>query len=352
MKIKAGIVGGSGYTGAELLRLLIQHTQVEIIAITSRTESGVALSKFFPFLRKHTNLVFSDPDTVDMTQCDLVFFATPHGVAMQHAEKLLSQGVRIIDLSADFRLKNPSEFEHYYGIQHKNPSLLSKSVYGLPEINRASIANAQLIGLPGCYPTAVQLGFLPLMDPLQKSSTFLIDYTTLIADCKSGVSGAGRSARVPGLFTEVSEDFKAYGLPEHRHLPEMVQGLRTMSGQDLRLTFVPHLVPMIRGIHATLYARLTSYGKSIDLQNLYQDRFKEEPFIDILPAGEMPNTHSVRGTNLVRIAVHPQKENDLVIILVVQDNLVKGASGQAVQVMNIMFNLPEETGLKNLPTFP
>ncbi|SET00842.1 N-acetyl-gamma-glutamyl-phosphate reductase [Nitrosomonas marina] len=343
--IKVGIVGGTGYTGVELLRILIQHPEVKITTITSRNESGMDVAELFASLRGHIDLKFSDPSGSALDQCDLVFFATPNGIAMQQAEALLDAGVKIIDLAADFRIKDIAEWEKWYGMQHACPELVASAVYGLPEINRAEIKSACLVANPGCYPTAVQLGFLPVVE------MGIVDTNHLIADVKSGVSGAGRKAEVHTLLAEASDNFKAYGVPGHRHHPEIRQGLTRVAGKPVELTFVPHLVPMIRGIHATLYARLTKKRK-IDLQAIYEERFATEAFVDVLPAGKHPETRTVRGSNICRIAVHRPQNSDTVVILSVTDNLVKGAAGQAVQNMNIMFGFPETLGISQIPLIP
>lgn len=342
--IKTGIIGGTGYTGVELLRLLAQHPQVELRIITSRAETGKSVAEMFPNLRGHVRLAFSEPDAAALMGCDVVFSATPNGVAMTHARALLAKGVKLIDLAADFRLKDAGTWEKWYGMPHACPELLTEAVYGLPEVNREQIKKARLIANPGCYPTAVQLGFLPLVEK------GLVDSQHLIADAKSGVSGAGRKAEVHTLFSEASDNFKAYGVAGHRHLPEIIQGLNAIAGMSVGLTFVPHLTPMIRGIHATLYARLQV--PHTDLQRLYQERYASEPFVDVLPAGSHPDTRSVRAANTCRIAVHRPQGGDTAVILAVIDNLVKGAAGQAVQNMNLMFGLPETTGLTQLPVLP
>jgi N-acetyl-gamma-glutamyl-phosphate reductase len=342
--LKVGIVGGTGYTGVELLRLLAQHPGVELVAITSRTEAGMPVAKMFPNLRGHVDLAFSEPSIDTLGVCDVVFFATPHGVAMKQAQELLARGVRIIDLAADFRLADTAVFEQWYGMTHSASAILAESVYGLPEMNRAAIKTARVVGNPGCYPTAVQLGFLPLL------RAGLVDAAHLVADAKSGVSGAGRKAEVHALFSEAAESFRAYGVAGHRHLPEITQGLARMSAEKIGLTFVPHLLPMIRGIHATLYARLTEDAG--DLQKLYEDEFADEPFVDVMPAGSLPETRSVKGANTCRIAVYRPQGGDTVVVLSVIDNLVKGAAGQAVQNMNIMFDLPETAGLAHIALLP
>jgi len=342
-KIKVGIVGGTGYTGVELLRLLAIHPAIELSAITSRGEAGLPVADMFPSLRGYVNLPFSDPAQADLSGCDVVFFATPNGIAMQQTRDLLDKGVRVIDLAADFRIHDLATWEQWYGMKHACPDLIAKAVYGLPEVNREKIRTAQLIANPGCYPTAVQLGFLPLLE------AGVIDETHLIADAKSGVSGAGRKAEVGALFAEAGDNFKAYGVAGHRHLPEISQGLGAMAKKPVGLTFVPHLTPLIRGIHATLYARL---NQELDLQQLFETRYANERFVDVLPKGSHPETRSVRGSNQCRIAVHRPQGGDTVVILSVIDNLVKGAAGQALQNMNIMFGLAENTGLEVVPLLP
>lgn len=342
-KIKIGIVGGTGYTGVELLRLLAIHPDAQLVCITSRGEAGQRVSDMFPSLRGYVDLAFTDPAQADLKACDVVFFATPNGIAMQQTRELLDAGVRVVDLAADFRIKDVAVWEKWYGMPHACPDLIAEAVYGLPELNRAEIAKARLIANPGCYPTAVQLGFLPLI------KAGVVDVSSLIADTKSGVSGAGRKAEIPTLFAEASDNFKAYGVGGHRHLPEISQGLGLIGGQKVGLTFVPHLTPLIRGIHATLYARLT---REVDLQQLYEQQYHPERFVDVLPAGAHPETRSVRGSNQCRIAVHRPQGGDTVVVLSVIDNLVKGAAGQAVQNMNIMFGLNENTGMEVVPLLP
>jgi len=344
--IKVGIVGGTGYTGVELLRLLARHPQVSLHAITSRKEVGQPVADMFPSLRGHVDLVFSDPAQAGLESCDLVFFATPNGIAMEQARALVEAGVRLIDLAADFRIRDVAEWERWYRMTHACPELVAEAVYGLPEVNRAAIRSARVLANPGCYPTAVQLGFLPLIE------AGWVDVNHLIADAKSGVSGAGRKAEVGALFAEASDNFKAYGVPGHRHLPEISQGLSIAAGKAVGLTFVPHLTPMIRGIHATLYARLTQPNLDCDLQALYEKRYANEPFVDVLPAGSHPETRSVRASNLCRIAVHRPQGGDTVVVLSVIDNLVKGAAGQAIHNMNLMFDLEETLGLEGLPVLP
>jgi N-acetyl-gamma-glutamyl-phosphate reductase len=347
MAIKAGIVGGTGYTGVELLRLLAHHPQVEIVAITSREAAGKPVAAMFPSLRGRIGLAFSAPERAPLSSCDVVFFATPNGVAMNEARALLEAGVRVIDISADFRIRDVAEWERWYRMKHAAPDLVAEAVYGLPEVNRERIRRARLVANPGCYPTAVQLGFLPLVE------AGVVDLDHLIADAKSGTSGAGRKTEVHLMHSEATENFMAYGVPGHRHWPEIRQGLAQVAGREVGLVFTPHLAPMIRGIHATLYARLT---RDEDLQALYERRYATEPFVDVLPAGSHPETRSVRAANVCRIAVHrpPQASGraDTAVVLSVIDNLTKGASGQAVQNMNLMFGLPETTGLEHTAVVP
>lgn len=342
--IKVGIVGGTGYTGVELLRLLLGHPQVALRVITSRGEAGTPVADLFPSLRGHLDLCFSSPDIEALADCDLVFFATPHGVAQSQAPELLARGVRVIDLSADFRIRDIAVWERWYGQAHGCPELVAEAVYGLPEMNRAAIRDARLIACPGCYPTSVQLGFLPLLEQ------DLVDCDDLIANAASGASGAGRQAKVDNLLTEISDSFKAYGVAGHRHLPEIEQGLQDIAGKPVNLTFVPHLLPINRGIHSTLYATLID--TAVDLQALYEQRFAAEPFVDVMPAGSLPTTRSVRGSNMCRISVYRPQGRNKVVVLVAEDNLVKGASGQGVQNMNIMFGLEETLGLDRPALLP
>ena len=342
-KIKVGIVGGTGYTGVELLRLLALHPNTQLMSITSRGEAGQRVSDMFPSLRGYVDLPFTDPAQAKLSECDVVFFATPNGIAMQQTRALLDAGVRVIDLAADFRIQDIPTWEKWYGMSHACPDLVAEAVYGLPELNREQIAKARLVANPGCYPTSVQLGFLPLL------KAGIVDEAHLIADAKSGVSGAGRKAETHILFAEAGDNFKAYGVSGHRHLPEISQGLAAMSGKQVGLTFVPHLTPLIRGIHATLYARLT---KDVDVQALFEEQYRNDRFVDVMPKGSHPETRSVRGSNQCRIAVHRPEGGDTVVVLSVIDNLVKGAAGQAVQNMNIMFGFPESTALEQVPLLP
>lgn len=353
--IKVGIVGGTGYTGVELLRLLSQHPHVELSCITSRGEAGKAVADLYPSLRGHVDLVFTVPDTQQLMSCDLVFFATPHGVAQAMLPELLPglvegsavQGPKIIDISADFRIRDQALWESWYGQAHACPQLIDKAVYGLPEINREKIKNAQIIANPGCYPTAVTLGLLPLIEE------GLVDAQQLIASAASGVSGAGRGAKVDNLFAEVSDSYKAYAVAGHRHLPEIEQTLsevKAVTMAEPQLTFVPHLLPIIRGMQATLYANLIK--TDVDLQSLYESRYADEPFVDVLPAGEVPQTRTVKSSNMCRLSVFRPQGRDTVVVLSVIDNLTKGASGQAIQCMNLMFGFEETLGINTIAVMP
>ncbi|MDO4697018.1 MAG: N-acetyl-gamma-glutamyl-phosphate reductase [Neisseria sp.] len=344
-KIKIGIVGATGYTGVELLRLLAGHPNAEIKAVTSRSEAGITLADYFPSLRGFYDLAFQTPDEADLENCDLVFFATPNGVAMKEAPALLEKDVRVIDLSADFRIKDIAVWEKWYGMRHSSPETVAEAVYGLSEYQREAIRNARLIANPGCYPTCVSLALLPLL-----KAGIVEDGKPLISDCKSGVSGAGRKASVGTLFCEAGDNFKAYGIGGHRHLPEIKQTIDSLQSRVADgFVFVPHLTPMIRGMHATTYLHLKPGSAP---QNLLEDFYRDSPFVDILPSGSTPETRSVRGANFCRISIQQAPQSDIWILLSVQDNLVKGAAGQAVQNMNIMFGLNETLGLNNLPLLP
>tara|TARA_Y100001934_G_scaffold192118_1_gene226489 strand:- start:2741 stop:3778 length:1038 start_codon:yes stop_codon:yes gene_type:complete len=344
--IKVGIVGGTGYTGVELLRILVHHPETELKVITSRSEEGVRVDDMYPNLRGYTDLAFTVPDADALGECDVVFFATPHGVAHALAEEVLNSGARVVDLSADFRLKDVPTWEKWYGQEHGAPGILPEAVYGLPEVYRSDISKARLVACPGCYPTSVELGLIPLIEQ------GLIEDQLLIADCKTGVSGAGRGAKVGSLFAETADSFMAYGTSGHRHLPEIRQELKAAAGgKDINITFTPHLAPMIRGILATLYAQVPEQ-KIEDLQKIYEERYANEPFVDVLPAGSQPATRSVKGSNVCRLALHYHEDTGQVIVLSAIDNLVKGSSGQAVQCMNIMFGLEENMGLQHVALMP
>ena len=340
---KIGIVGATGYTGVELLRLLAMHSGVEVSVVTSRANAGTRVDAMFPNLRGHCDCVFSDPSDDALGDCDLVFFATPNGIAMNHTPELLKAGVKVIDLAADFRIKDVDVWSKWYGMTHACPELLETAVYGLPEMYRDEIRGAQLLANPGCYPTAVTLGLLPLVESGK------IDLENLIADTKSGISGAGRQGKLPNLLSEAGESFKAYATAGHRHQPEIAQTLASVAGVEVDLTFSPHLLPIIRGIHATLYTR---DDQSLDLQSMFESRYRDEYFVDVLPAGSQPETRSVKGSNMCRIAVHRPANGSRIVVLSVIDNLVKGAAGQAVQNMNLMLGFEETEALRHPAMLP
>ena len=338
--IKVGIIGGTGYTGVELLRLLHNHPKAEVIAISSRSEVGQRADRMFPSLVGHCDLVFSLLDAAILDECDVIFFATPHGVAMEGAGAFIEKGIKVIDLGADFRLNDKAEYQQWYELEHTQDDLLSSAIYGLCEINREQIKNATLVANPGCYPTVIQLALKPLID------NKLIDLSSIIADCKSGVSGAGRGANQANLLCEVSESFKAYGVGGHRHYPEIKQELALLAGESVGLTFVPHLVPMIRGMQATLYVDLLD--ANTEVQSVFAKTYKNEHFITVLDVGVTPETRSVKGSNFCQIAVQKAPDSNKLIVIAVIDNLVKGASGQAIQNMNLMFGLDERLGLEQI----
>ena len=346
--IKVGIVGATDYTGSELLRLLVLHPKVEITVVTSRTEKGRPVADMFPHVRGYIDLPFTDPSVDELAGCDLIFFATPHGVAQSMMSEFIDSGLRTIDLSGDFRLKDVDVWESWYDQKHACPELIPQAAYGLPEIYREQIKDAKLVACPGCFPTVIQLGFLPLVEQ------GLVQADRLIADAKTGTSGAGRAAKVGMLLSECADSFKAYGVSGHRHLPEIQQILSEANGSPVNVTFVPHLVPMIRGIEATLYIQPKPDAElSLEqAQAIYEERYKDEPFVDVMPLGSLPETRSVKGSNMCRIALHQQPGSNTIIVLSVIDNLVKGSSGQAIQNMNLMFGFDEMMGLQQVALMP
>lgn len=344
--VKLAIIGGTGYTGVELLRLLAQHPRAEVVAISSRSEAGRPVADLFPNLREHYDLRFTDPADVDYADIDLVFFATPHGVAQSSMAKVLSSGTKVVDLSADFRIQDQQVWEHWYNQDHQCPELISEAVYGLPEVNRDKIRDARLVAAPGCYPTSAQLGLIPLLE-----QSGLVNLETIVVNSASGVTGAGRQASLATLFSEVNDSFSAYKVSGHRHLPEIEQGLASIAGAPVTITFVPHLLPVNRGIHTTLYLDLLDSAER-DYQAIFEDRYRDEPFVDVLPEGQLPTLKSVRGTNMCRLSVQRPLGRNKLVVAVVEDNLTKGASGQAIQCMNIMLGFDEAAGLESVALMP
>ncbi len=338
--IKVGIIGGTGYTGVELLRLLAVHPEVAIEVITSRSESGRLVADLYPNLRGHLDIAFTEPNLNALKACDVVFSATPNGVLMKYARELHNAGVKLIDLAADFRIKDIRTWEQWYGMSHECPELVEKAVYGMPEMNRQEIRSASLVANPGCYVTATTLALLPLVGSAESEAA--IDLNGIVVDAKSGVTGAGRGASVATLYSEVTDSFKAYGVAGHRHHPEITQNLSVTAGEDVGITFVPHLVPMQRGILSTIYVDPV---EGVDIQALYNGYYENEKFVDVLPQGVVPDTRSVRSSNMCRIAFCQPKVGNKLVILSVIDNLTKGAAGQAVQNFNIMFGFDEATAL-------
>ncbi|MDM7460175.1 MAG: N-acetyl-gamma-glutamyl-phosphate reductase [bacterium] len=340
--IRIGVVGATGYTGGELVRLLSVHPRVQITALVSRSEAGKPIATVLPHLQGLSLPTLSgyDPDAL-AAQCEVVFLAGETGFAMEHAPQLLTRGLKVIDLSADFRLKSPTVFAEWYGKPHRAPELLQEALYGLPELTPAdAYGKARLIATPGCYPTAAGLALAPLMQ------AGLADPQRIIIDAKSGVSGAGRSRiSVEYLFSELNENFKAYGVERHRHTPEIEQTLSQQCGQSVRVRFTPHLVPMTRGILCTAYVPLTQPIRAEHLHALYADYYARQPFVIVRPLGEYPATREVYGSNRCDIGLTVDTRTQTAVIISVIDNLVKGAAGQAIQNMNLMFGLDATTGL-------
>ncbi len=342
--MRVAIAGATGYTGLELLRLLSHHPHITISALTSETYAGLDFSQVYPgYLKRDLpRLEPLIPEKI-AAKADIVFTALPHREAMRVVPALLKHGCRVIDLSADFRFKNRTTYERWYQ-EHSAPALLARAAYGLPELYRSAIKKARLVANPGCYPTSIILPLTPLM------RRNMITLSSIIADSKSGVSGAGRSAKTASLFCEVSENFKAYGVFEHRHQPEIEEQLSAVSGSAVTISFAPHLLPMSRGMLSTIYARLKTNARPQDIQEVLEQFYKKEPFVRVLPHGALPHTAGVRGTNCCDIGFRLQNKQLALVSCI--DNLVKGASGQAVQNMNIMLGCPETTALDILPLYP
>jgi N-acetyl-gamma-glutamyl-phosphate reductase len=346
MKTKVGIIGATGYTGEELLRLLLHHPQVEVTALTSQKYAGVSIDQVFPSLMKQLQLKCEEL-TVDQIskKTDFIFTAVPHKTAMETVPLFHRQGKKVVDLSADFRFKDAGVYERWYQ-KHTSANLLQESVYGLPELHREKIRTAKIVGNPGCYPTGALIGLIPLV------KKGIISLENIVIDSKSGVSGAGRDVVLESLFCEVNEGVKAYKIFEHRHLPEIEQELSEMAQKIVSVTFVPHLIPMDRGILTTIYLVLTKKWKTEEVLNAFQEHYQKEPFIRIYPKGKLPNTKDVRGSNYCDIGVKVNETDGRTVIVTAIDNLVKGASGEAVQNMNIMLGYPETMGLEVLPLAP
>jgi N-acetyl-gamma-glutamyl-phosphate reductase len=345
--LNVAIVGASGYTGLELIRILYSHPEAAVTCLTSEQSAGRKISDIFPTLRGRCDLILDNLEPVRVAEkADLIFTALPHKAAMEVVPTFLKLGKHVIDLSADYRLSDPEVYGAWYE-PHLNPASLKKAVYGLPEVRRAKIKGARLVANPGCYPTSIILGLAPLLKKC------LINTGDIIADSASGVTGAGRSAKVDSLYCEVNEGFRAYGAGGvHRHTPEIEQELSLLAGESLVITFTPHLVPMDRGILSTVYATPRKATTTEKLVQLYQDFYRGEPFVRVLPQGTLPNTAFVRGSNFCDIAPLVDQRTGRVIIVSAIDNLVKGASGQAVQNMNIVCGFPETMGLEGLALFP
>jgi N-acetyl-gamma-glutamyl-phosphate reductase len=343
-KIKVGIIGGTGYTGIELIRLLHNHPNADVVFIASRSLNKKRIDSVFPFLAGQSDLCFSLLSDPKLNQCDIVFFATPHGVAMENSQKLIEKNIKVIDLGADFRIQDASKWSKWYAMEHTQTDLLKTAIYGLPENNRKAIKNAKLVANPGCYPTAIQLALKPLI------ANKLIDLSNIIADCKSGVSGAGKKPNQAILLCEASESIKSYAVGGHRHYPEIKQELEIIAKQKVNITFVPHLVPMIRGILATIYVDLLD--PKIDVKQFFINSYKAEKFVTIMEEDAFPETRSVKASNFCQIALKKIPNSNKLVVMSVIDNLVKGAAGQAIQNMNIMFNFDEDTGLKQLGLIP
>ncbi|OHE22449.1 MAG: N-acetyl-gamma-glutamyl-phosphate reductase [Syntrophus sp. GWC2_56_31] len=344
--IKVGIYGGSGYTGEELLRLLVCHPGVKVVSVTSRRFAGVPVAEVYPVFSGLTDLVYTDssPESVaDLT--DIVFMALPHGVSMEFVPLFFRAGRKVIDLSADFRIRTVATYEAWYG-RHKFPEVLEAAVYGLPELYRESIRNTRLVANPGCYPTSIILGLAPVL------RSGWIDTDSVIADSKSGVSGAGRDPQIASLYCEVAGGFKAYKVGGHRHTPEIEQELSVLAKREMKISFTPHLLPVKRGILSTIYANLIKDVTAEEATALYQTFYREESFVRICRSGQFPNLSSVVGSNFCDIGVTVDKRTGRVIIVSAIDNLIKGASGQAIQNMNVMCGLKEETGLPAVALFP
>lgn len=338
--IKASIVGATGYTGVELVRLLLNHPEVEIAALTTQSYEGESFTDIYPSLTGYLEKKCVNLDIADVAkESDVIFVALPHGHSVSIVTEAIKQGKKVIDLGADFRLNAVEEYEAWYKVKHTNPHLLKEAVYGLPEINREKIKNARIIANPGCYPTSSILGLAPAL------KNHLIDPHTIIIDAKSGVSGAGRKAVISSLYAEANDSFKAYGVASHRHTPEIEQELEKIAEEEFKISFTPHLVPMTRGILATIYGKLKQDISIEEIRGIYEEFYGEETFVHILPEGKLPVTKWVYGSNNCHINIVIDKRTQRLVILSAIDNLIKGASGQAIQNMNLLFGFQESLGL-------
>ncbi|HYD66470.1 N-acetyl-gamma-glutamyl-phosphate reductase [Azospirillum sp.] len=343
--IRVGILGASGYTGAELVRMLLRHPNVEICALTAERQAGKPMAEVFPHLGRYGLPGLVKIEEVHWDKLDVVFCALPHGTT-QEVVSGIPHGLKVVDLSADFRLTDPAEYAAWYGHEHRAVDLQKEVAYGLTELNRQGVRKARVVANPGCYPTSALLPLMPLL------LGELIEPGGIIIDAKSGVSGAGRDAKQANLFSEVSEGFNAYGVGHHRHMPEIEQELRLAAGRPVTVSFTPHLVPMNRGMMSTIYVRMADGANADDLRDALVKQYEGEPFVGVVPAGVAPATRHVRGSNHCLMGVFPDRTPRGAIIVSVIDNLVKGASGQAIQNMNVMLGLGETTGIDQAPMFP
>jgi len=344
--VRVGVYGSSGYTGQELLRLLLRHPEVEVVAVTSRRYAGKSVADLYPSFTGLTDLMFMDASPAAVAAgCEHIFLALPHAVSMSVAPLFLRAGRKVVDLSADFRLRSADTYAAWYG-PHSAPDLLSEAVYGLPELYREAVRKARIIANPGCYPTSIILGLAPLL------KEGWIDPSSIIADSKSGVSGAGREPQVTSLFCEVADAFKAYKVAQHRHTPEIEQELSVLAGRELRISFTPHLLPISRGILSTIYAACSAKAAPEDIQELYHDFYRNEPFVRVYKKGAFPNISSVRGANYCDLGVAFDDRTGRIIVISAIDNLVKGAAGQAIQNMNLLWGMKETLGLEMISLYP
>lgn len=345
--LKVAICGGSGYAGAELLRILAFHPKIEVTAVTSEKSAGKRVTDLFPHLYRYSHLIYEPLKKEEvLSKAEIFFLALPHGASQEAVDFFVSKGKRVIDLSADYRIRDAEIYEKWYKTPHRFINTLKQAVYGLPEIYREKIVNSKLISNPGCYPTGSLLGLYPAL------KNNIIDPDFIVIDSKSGTSGAGRQSDTAYSFCEINEGFKAYGVTTHRHTPEIEQELSAIAKRDIKVNFTPHLVPIDRGILTTIYAKLLKKIDAEVVQKLYSETYRKEPFIRLLDTGSFPNVKNIRGTNLCEIGIAVNKRTDYLIIITAIDNLVKGAAGQAIQNMNIMMGFEETMGIDSIALFP